>query len=150
MDFHDCEFEPFNLEDVLMKRLSLITGLFLLTISAFAFGATSHGKGQSRRIFIDAEKVKTTDKGIFITVDNELIPVSCIFSDTNGHFFIKEAQLKNDLRLQTKRLHRCWCHNPDCPRESRIFIATHWRKYCSERCMLEAINNGYDRHTHLR
>ena len=132
-----------------MKKAPLLLSLLLLSASSFVLGAPSRKNIHTKRIYIDAEKVKTTDKGIFIGIDDEFIRVSGIFSDKNGHVFIKEAQLENDSALQEKgfhRWHRCWCHNPDCPRENRIFAARKWRKYCSERCLYEAINNGYERH----
>jgi len=125
------------------KALSLALCLFVFNSFAVATTTPSH-KPKNRHIDLKSNEVKITEKGLCLYIDNQEVPVSCVFSGSKG-LFIKECQLKDIPEFQSKGLHRCWCHNPDCPRESKIFIARKWRKYCSERCEYEAQYHKYDR-----
>jgi hypothetical protein len=131
-----------------MRRVSflIMVSLFFSTLS-LASESLSQQPAKSRRIYVDSDKVKITDKGLFLSIDNIAIPISGVFSDKKG-LFIKEIQLKKSPECQSKGLHRCLCHNPDCPRENKIFIATEWRPYCSDRCEYEAIASGHEYKPH--
>jgi hypothetical protein len=131
-----------------MKKV-LILAMIPLVFNSFSFASQSASQPsvKNQHIYVDADKVKITKKGLFLSVDNDVIPIPCVFSDQKG-FFIKEIQLKNLPEYQTKRIHQCLCHNPDCPRENRLFIATEWRPFCSDRCEYEAIASGHPYYSH--
>jgi hypothetical protein len=120
-----------------MKKLfAMLMALVVFSQPSFASDCHSHKAKGNKHIYIDAAKVTTTDKGIHINIDGEIIPIRCIHSDKNG-LFINESQLKSSPEFVNKRIHRCVCHW--C---GKIFIAIHWQKYCSPTCEYEGYAHG--------
>lgn len=119
------------------KLLPFVMSFILVGVSSFCSESSSRTVHQEQRIYLAADAIKVSDLGVFITVDGELLPVPAVFSDKKGPY-VKRNQLRRFPGCQSKRLHRCWCHNPNCPKPDRIFIAWKWRKYCSEMCAYEA------------
>ena len=110
------------------KMVAVMIWVLVIDSHSFASDHPPHKVRPNEHIYIDGAKVRTSNKGIYINIGDEIISVRSIHSDKNG-LFISENQLKNSPEFVSKRIHRCVCHW--C---GKIFVASHWRKYCSPKC----------------
>ena len=116
--------------------MKILTCVLTAMMAVSSFANADEASNKPQKIYVDPSDVQVAEEGILVTLQDQVVLVKNLRSDRRG-FFV----LDSEMHSIEKRLHRCYCHNPECPRGT--FIATKWRKYCSEPCEYEHIHRKY-------